>query len=125
MRVLQEVEENIRNGIPAVIRMLDKQSQEGHAVLAVGVDGNAIVVNDSNDPNYLHRILINGSTWQYSCAGLQYSSSNTYLSYYVGYTNIYQCLTTCKICFTEQFSVGTFLYIHQYMKAKRTCHRFL
>ena len=47
----------------------------GHAVYAAGIDGNDILVNDSNVPGSLQRIKINGDNWTYSAAGFYWDSS--------------------------------------------------
>ncbi len=47
----------------------------GHTVYAAGIDGNDILVNDSNVRGELQRIKINGDSWTYSAAGLHWDSS--------------------------------------------------
>lgn len=47
----------------------------GHTVYAAGIDGNDILVNDSNAPGSIQRIKINGNNWSYSAAGLNWNSS--------------------------------------------------
>lgn len=47
----------------------------GHTVYAAGIDGNDILVNDSNVRGKLQRIKINGDSWTYSAAGLHWDSS--------------------------------------------------
>lgn len=48
----------------------------GHTIYAIGVDGNDILVNDSNDPGNINRIHMNDDSWNYSCAGWTWDSSN-------------------------------------------------
>lgn len=47
----------------------------GHTVYAAGIDGNDIIVNDSNTHGSLQRIKINGDSWTYSAAGNHWDSS--------------------------------------------------
>ena len=47
----------------------------GHTVYAAGIDGNDILVNDSNAPGSIQRIKINGNNWSYSAGGLNWNSS--------------------------------------------------
>lgn len=54
----------------------------GHTVYAIGVDGDDILVNDSNEPGNITRIEIDGDSWTYSAGGWTWrSSSNDSINY--------------------------------------------
>ena len=47
----------------------------GHTVYAIGIDGDDILINDSNEPGNITRINIDGDSWTYSGGGYTWSSS--------------------------------------------------
>lgn len=47
----------------------------GHTIYAIGIDGNDILVNDSNTPGTVQRITVNGNSWEYSAGGWRWSDS--------------------------------------------------
>ncbi len=48
----------------------------GHTVYAIGVDGEDILVNDSNEPGSIMRIDVDGDSWSYSGGGWTWRSEN-------------------------------------------------
>ena len=46
-----------------------------HTVYAIGIDGNDILVNDSNTPGTVQRITVNDNSWEYSAGGWRWSDS--------------------------------------------------
>lgn len=72
-------------------------SESGHNVLVVGIDGNDILVDDSNFTDKLQRLTVNDDgSWEYSGAWREdgVSSKNSYLMYDVSYFRPYQILKT-------------------------------
>lgn len=53
----------------------------GHAVYPIGVDGDDILVNDSNEPDSIKRINVNGTQWSYSAGGHTWKNTDTTISY--------------------------------------------
>ena len=46
-----------------------------HTVYAIGIDGADILVNDSETPNTVQRITVNGDSWEYSIGSYRWSGS--------------------------------------------------
>ncbi len=67
------------NGLPVMIDLLGGDGN--HTVLAVGIDGEDILVNDSNVVSGYRKIDFNGSNWSYSAAGFSWNNTNTTLSF--------------------------------------------
>lgn len=60
------------NGAPVIIGLLGQPVS--HEVLAVGLSGEDIVVNDSNAPDDLQVIDFTGNSWTYECAGFSWNN---------------------------------------------------
>lgn len=80
-----------------VIKNGKKQTIGGHAILAVGVDGNDILIDDPNSTDSLKRLTINSdNTWSYNnpweSDGI--NSKNSYITYLTDIFKPYQIILT-------------------------------
>lgn len=79
------VESYTKDGAPLIIGLLEGDNEagpSGHAVYAIGIDGDDILVNDSNEPKAIKRIEIDGSTWHYSGGGCTWTNKDSDITYF-------------------------------------------
>ncbi len=95
-KVYNAVKENSNNYKTTGIA-IDFKSINGsgnHTVYAVGVDGNDIIVNDSNSELVTQRIKVNGDEWSYSYKDLSWSSDDigSWINYISDIETPYACI---------------------------------
>lgn len=81
-----------RNEIAVTVRFVGGAGN--HLVLAVGYEGNNILIDDPNNAKSLEKIIINeDGSWSFTGYG-NYNSTNTALQYQTNYNEPYNLLTT-------------------------------
>lgn len=81
-----------RNEIAVTVRFVGGAGN--HLVLAVGYEGNNILIDDPNNSKSLEKIIINeDGSWSFTGYG-NYNSANTSLQYQTNYNEPYNLLTT-------------------------------
>lgn len=84
--VVEAVKNSLNSNSPVVI-LLDIYDEENdkltksHTVLAVGMENDDILINDSNNPNKICRITVDGSNWHYKGEFNWSSEENGRISY--------------------------------------------
>lgn len=93
--VYNAVEKATRNGKVSDIAIDMWGGPGGHTVYAVGVQNGNILINDSNEPDTIQTIRVNGSSWSYSGGGWTWDRNNGCTINYVNHTQTpYVILTT-------------------------------
>ncbi|MBQ3520075.1 MAG: hypothetical protein IJA31_12225 [Clostridia bacterium] len=94
--LIAAVENYVDGGAPVIIGLLEGDVDAGpggHAVFAIGMDGNDILVNDSNEPKNIKRIAIKGNSWSYSGGGWTWTSEDSDISFFTDVLTPYMNIT--------------------------------
>ena len=116
-RLLQLVKNTTDNNkINVTIGMMNHNTGEGHRVLAVGYDGNDILVDDPNYTKSLQRITVNNDgTWSFS--GLNNWNSNTcYIRSNVDVQSPYLLLKSGQTTSSQEISSDSTKHTENYVE---------
>jgi len=116
-RLLQLVKNTTDNNkINVTIGMINHNTGEGHQVLAVGYDGNDILVDDPNYTKSLQRITVNNDgTWSFS--GLNNWNSNTcYIRSNVDVQSPYLLLKSGQTTSSQEISSDSTKHTENYVE---------
>lgn len=71
------------NGAPVIVGFTRRTSASpgGHEVFAIGIDGNDILINDSNEPSKIKRLTLNDNEWTYSGGGWTWNNNISHIDY--------------------------------------------